>query len=163
MLLITAYTSYNEIRAALGVSEEEVPDGDLELPTRLTLLEEAITDLHPGLLPLWSTLPDESLRSAEQSRFAKLLSLYATYAVAADLLVTVELFGYQKVADGRASTERSEKAFENLRGNVQGMLKRLGTKLLAALVELAPETVVTADDGMIYVSSTGIVSDPVTV
>jgi hypothetical protein len=159
--MLTEFTSYNEIRAALGVSEEEITDCDLESPTRLTLLEEALFDLSPNLLPAWQSLPDVADRSPAQSRFAKLLSLYATYVVASHLLVSVELFGYQKVADGRASTERSNKAFENLRANILGMVSRLGKKLLAALAEVDPGTLLEPAGDLDYIAATGLASDPV--
>jgi hypothetical protein len=38
--MLTEYTTYEDVRAALGVSSEEIDDATLGLDTFLTLLEE---------------------------------------------------------------------------------------------------------------------------
>lgn len=158
--MLTDYTTYADIRAALGVSEEEIEDVTLGLALYDTLLSEDLLAVDPLLVSTFTALPSTG-RTPEQARLAALTSLYATYAVAHRLTDSVELFGFLKVADGRASTERAKEAFDNLRTNIAAMLSRLRSTLLAALQLVVPSTVVTATTTS-WVSSTGIALDPVT-
>lgn len=159
--MLTEYTTFNDIRAALGVSEEEIDDLTIGLSLYETLLDEDLLAVDPNLVATWVALPAVDSRSAVERRFGSLVGLYSTYAVAYRLTDTVELFGFLKVADGRASTERAQEAFNNLRANITGMLTRLRGLLLAALQALVPATVITATS-FSWVSSTGTATDPVT-
>lgn len=160
--MLTSYTTYAEVRAALGVSEEEISDQTLELQIYETLLIEDLADLNAGVLPAWEALPAEESRTAEQARFAALVHLYSTYAVAYRLTDNVELFGFIKMSDGRASAERPKEAFAKLRANIEAMLTRIGGKLLGALLVLVPDAPISVSADLILVSSVGIANDPVT-
>ena len=158
--MLTNYTTYADIRAALGVSEEEIEDVTLGLALYSTLLDEDLLAVDPLLVSTFTALPPTG-RTPAQARLAALTSLYATYAVAHRLTDSVELFGFLKVADGRASTERAKEAFANLRTNISAMLARLRGLLLAALQVVVPSTPL-ASTAFSWVSSTGIALDPVT-
>lgn len=158
--MLTDYTTYADIRAALGVSEEELEDATLDLDLHLTLLEDGVDQLSPTLLAYWAALPDTL--SSDQAKFAALFKLYCTYAVAFNLLNSAELFGFLKVADGRASTERVPEAYKSLRLGVTGMYQRVKARMLAAYLVLAPAAVVATPVTTSMVSSVGIAVDPVT-
>lgn len=161
--MLTEYTTYAEVRSALGVSEEELSDEELGLDIYLLTLEDRLESLSDDLLPTWQDLPeDPDSHSAEEKKFAGLFKLYSTYAVAFHLLDSAELFGFLKVADGRASTERVPDSYKNLRINVTGMLGRLQAKLLAALGILVPGADVPVPATLSFVSAVGIAVDPVT-
>lgn len=161
--MLTEYTTYAEVRAALGVSEEEIDDATLELQMYETLLEEDLNGISPLVLTTWAGLDeDEDARTADEAKFAKRLRLYATYSVAAQLLTSVELFGFLKVADGRASTERRPQAFDTINGNVLAMLVKARAWLLASLDLLAPGTPVTPAGSISWTSSVAPATDPVT-
>lgn len=158
--MLTEYTTFKDIRAALGVSEEEIDDETLGLAIYETLLNEDLLAVDPLLVSTWLALPVIDSRNAAQLRLGSLVGLYSTYAVAYRLTDSVELFGFLKVADGRASTERTTEAFNNLRNNILAMLLRVRALLLAALQVVVPGTVITATS-FSWVSSTGIATDPV--
>lgn len=161
--MLTEYTTYAEVRAALGVSEEEIDDTTLELQMYESLLEEDLDAVSPAVRTTWLALPeDESLRSADEVKFAQRLRLYSTYSVAAELLTSVELFGYLKVADGRASTERRPQAFDTIKANVQAMKLKARAWLLASLELLVPGTPVTPAGTINWTSSVAPATDPVT-
>ena len=161
--MLTEYTTYDDIRAALGVSTEEIDDATLGLDSYLTLLEEDLLAVNAGVPTAWLALPaDPGADTALEARFRKLVKLYSTYDVAYRLLDSSEMFGFLKVADGRASTERAAKAFENLRVNVSAMLAKIETLLLNALLALVPAAVIAAPTGLIYVSGVAGSTDPVT-
>lgn len=161
--MLTEYTTYDDIRAALGVSEEELSDETLGLDLHLTLLEEAVLDANAALPAAWDALPDDAdTWTADEKLFAARFKLFATYSVAYSLLDSAELFGFLKVADGRASTERVPKSYENLRTNVTAMFVRVKAKLLAALLLVDPLATVTTAAAMSYVSAVPGGTDPVT-
>lgn len=160
--MLTDYTTFADIRAALGVSEEELDDATLELDLHLTLLEDGVDQLSPTLLADWAALPSPDTQSADQLKFAALFKLYCTYAVAFNLLNSAELFGFLKVADGRASTERVPEAYKSLRLGVTGMYQRVKARMLAAYLVLVPAAVVATPVITSLVSSVGIAADPVT-
>lgn len=160
---IVDFTTYLDVRAALGVSSEEIEDAEIETDTNRTILAEAYDSLNSGILPAWVALPeDEESRNASELRFGRLVRLFATYAVANQLLNSVELFGFLKVADGRASTERTQLAFDKLRTNVQALLARVGSKLLDAYGALVPTAVIPAASTMSFAAAVGVAVDPVT-
>lgn len=160
--MISDYTTFNDIRAVLGVSEEEINDETLGLELHHTNLIEDLAEVSAFALPTWDALPAVDSRNAAQLRYGRLFSLYCSYAVAYRLLDSTEMFGYLKVADGRASTERANEAFKNLRLNVTAQLARVRALLLAALAQLEPLAPVPAAAATTWISSTGIAADPVT-
>lgn len=161
--MLTEYTTYAEVRAALGVSEEEIDDATLELQMYESLLEEDLDGISPLVHTTWAALPeDESLRTADEAKFAQRLRLYSTYSVASELLTSVELFGFLKVADGRASTERRPQAFDTIKGNVHAMKLKARAWLLASLELLVPGTPVTPAGSISWTSSVAPATDPVT-
>jgi hypothetical protein len=161
--MITDYTSFDDIRAALGVSDEEIADGTLQLGSWSTLLDEDLREVNEDLLETFSTLiADEVNWTPEERRLVGLIKLYSTYAVAFRLLDSSELFGFLRVADGRASTERVPDAYRNLRANVTAMLGRIKSKLIAALLVVFPGTDVPALTALTYFAAVGTATDPVT-
>jgi hypothetical protein len=160
--MLTEYTTFNDVRAALGMSEEEVSDETLGLDTISTLLDEDLLALAPLLVATFAALPAVDAQSALESRLYKLTRLYATYAVAFRLIDTAELFGFIKVADGRASTERVAEAYKNLRTNLAAQLQRIKALLLGALGALVPTVTAPVSAGNVWISSVGLGSDPVT-
>lgn len=161
--MLTEYTTYDDIRAALGVSTEEIDDATLGLESFLTLLEEDLLAVNSAVPTAWAALPsDPDTDTAEQKRFRRLVKLYSTYAVAYRLLDSAEMFGFLKVADGRASAERAAKAFENLRVNVSVMLGKVKVLLLDALLGVSPSAVIPASVVSSYVSGVPGGTDPVT-
>ena len=160
--MITEYTSYDEVRGVLGVGPKEIGDETLALPMWETQLEEYFNETSTYILVTWATLPDVDARSAAERRFANLVRLCASYAVATFLLPSSELFGFLRVGDGRASTERTAKAYENLKATVPAQLAKMMEKLLAALAAIEPAAPVPTAPTVAYVSAVGISNDPVT-
>lgn len=160
--MLADYTTFAEIRAALGVSDEEIDDETLGLEVYEIRLEEDLRALSTLALSTWLALPDVDTRTADEARFGRLFKLYVTYAVAYGLTDNAELFGFLKVADGRASTERTVKAFENLRANLAGRVTSFGKLLLEALSTIVPAVPAPVNEFPLWVSSTGTATDPVT-
>lgn len=158
--MLTEFTTYDDIRAALGISDEELDDETLDLAIFETLLEEDMFAIDPDVLTYWNGLPTSGL-TPEQTRFQNLVKLFSTYAVAYRLLNTAELFGFIKVTDSRATMQRTADAYKNLRVNVTAMFQKVGELLLAALYAMDPAIVLPDPIVVNYISAVGG-GDPVT-
>jgi hypothetical protein len=161
--MITDYTSFEDVRAALGVSEEEIADETLGLESVSTLLDEDLLEINSDLPTIFADLAaDEANWTAKEKRLHGLIRLYATYAVAFRLLDSAALFGFLQVADGRASTSRVPDAYKNLRADVTAMLGRVKAKLITALLAVFPGTTVPTLSTVTFFSAVGTATDPVT-
>ena len=161
--MITDYTSFEDVRAALGVSEEEIADETLRLESLSTLLEEDLREVNEDIPATFSALAlAEDTWTPEERRLSGLIKLYSTYAVAFRLLDSAELFGFLRVADGRASTERVPDAYKNLRANITAMLSRVKAKLIAALLLVVPGAEVPTLVTVSHFGAVGTATDPVT-
>ena len=161
MAAIIDFTSYDEIRAVLGVSDEELEDVTLALPIYLQTLEFDLADVHPDAQSLYETTKaaTPSLTSAQQ-RLLNVTQVFSAYATAKTLLTSIALFAPKRITDGRAETDRVADPFEALREDVNVGFQTAKTRLLAALAGLGE--VVNPATSRVYSTTAGLVSNPVT-
>lgn len=100
------YTTYDDIRAALGVSDEELGDDVLSLQIYEDSLRFELDDVHPDLAALHTTLESTPVLTSAQERFMSACRGFATYAVARSLTSTLPMFGPKSIEDGKARMER---------------------------------------------------------
>lgn len=100
------YTTYDDIRAALGVNDEELEDGVLGLQLYEDNLSFELSDIHPDLDALHTTLESTPVLTSAQERFMAACRGFATYAVARSLTSTLPMFGPKSIEDGKARMER---------------------------------------------------------
>jgi hypothetical protein len=161
---ITSFTTFDEIRAALGVSATELPDsiiGQEQYSTLAVLDLEAVNSGIPALYSTIFALP-EANRSAAEQRYYLLVRLFITYAIARNLLTSLPLFSVSRLSDGRAEFTRQPDIFEDVRLGVQGMFNTLRTKLTTSYVGLAPLEEAYKQASFNFTVSTGLGLDPVT-
>lgn len=163
--MLTAYTNPSEIRAVLGVNSSELTDQTLAARSYYTMATLGLEDVHLGIPDLFSTisaLPSSS-RTAQQARFFDLVSLYAPYLIAKQLLVSLPMFAVLEVADGRASFTRQKDAYLATAAGVDGMLQALKLRLAAAYNTLNPGAgAVTTTSSFITMGLAPLSLDPVT-
>jgi hypothetical protein len=160
---ITDYTSYAEVRALLGVSDEEIPDTELALPVWAMLLSEklsAVSDSVDVNRQAITALPAGS-RTPAQNKFQAVSSLYAAYAVAQELLVALPMFGFRQLTDGKAQIERFDR-WEDLKAGIEKGANAMRVKLRLALATIDPSYTVPQVVRNVYIVGTGIGTDPVT-
>jgi hypothetical protein len=163
-MALTTYTTYDEVRAALGVSKTELPDTVLSLTQWDTLTVIGLEDVHTGIPTLYGTisaLPTIS-RSTTEQRFYDLTRLYACYELAQTLLVSLPLFAVRRLTDGRAEFDRQPDVYEDVREGVRGMHNMLKVKLSATYVALAPGETAYSTLAFSRTLSVGLGIDPVT-
>lgn len=126
------FTSYDDIRAALGVSDEELVDATLALDLYSTNLEMELEDINLNLVTEYDAVSAISVlaRTTAQTRFYNLASLFATYAVARQLGGALPMFSPKDITDGKAATARfanpykdTLKAIETQYGYAKGKLQ----------------------------------------
>ena len=162
--MLTDYTTYDEIRAILSVTDEELEDDHLALPLFEIELSEKLLEVSPGIQTLYKTYSDagSATLTAQQLRFFNLTRMFAAYSVAVHLLDSYELLAVQTVKDARAEFARFEKPFERISPAVRATWSTARARLVDAYNVVATTPVSVSTAVRLFTSSAGIAADPVT-
>ena len=163
MATITQFTSYDEIRATLGVSDEELEDATLALPMYMRDLGFELADIASDVESTYATvaaLPGPL--TTVQQRFYDAVQLFSTFNVAKQLLTSLPLFAPKSIGDGRADFDRQADPFQDVRDGVLAGLSLARSRVAAAYGTLNSTTLTNCIVAPIFVRSTGIATDPVT-
>lgn len=164
-MALTDYTTYDEVRATLGVSATELPDSVLSQEQWALLLNFNLEDVSTDLASTYTTisaLPSNS-RSTAQQRLYDLVRLFASYTTANTLLTSLSMFSVERLTDGRAEFQRVNDPYTDTREAVKAMLAAIRKKLAAAYLVLVPAADVNAGVNTFTMAvSTGLGLDPVT-
>ena len=160
-MLITDYTSYDEIRAALGVSEDDIEDATLALPLYADILAVELEDISLDLPDTYATLKDNPTPSLLQRRFLQSARLFATYAIAKHLSGSLPLFSPETVTDSKVSVKRFTSPYKDVIANVGEQYGRFRKRLEEAYAAVS-STTATARTPKVYFSVSAPSSDPVT-
>ena len=152
-----------DVRAVLGVSITEIPDATLALTMFDNLVSLELEDISTDLAANYATVNAIVSKTAADTRFLKVVTLYTTYLYAKLCLQQLPLFAVQSLTDGRASFTRQSDPYESVRVGIAGMLASLKARLLSAYGVLYPSTTLpTAAVTFTSTLSTGLAVDPVT-
>ena len=157
---LTDFATYDEIRAVLGVSDEELEDGTLALPMYLKLLQLDFGDIAGTLEAQYLAAKASITPSAAEQKLVDVVSVFSAYAISKHLLTSLPLFAPKRITDGRAETDRITDPFEGVREGVNSMYPVLKSRVGAALTALG--TSVTASPARIFFSVAGLAINPVT-
>ena len=158
---LSDYTSPDQVRAALGVSDLELSDATLslniyEMQIRLDL--EDISDTLADSYLVAAALPSDS-RTTLQQKLVDLTQLFSTYSVSKNLLTSLKMFGPKRITDGRAETERFD-PMEEIKLGILANYSSIRNKLITVSIGIGnstpPATVRT------YVTVASLGTDPVT-
>jgi hypothetical protein len=159
------YTSYDEIRAVLGVSATELTDEALNQPMYDTHALIALDDVVVGIPTVFDTFSELSVKTEAQTRFIGLVCLYVPYAIAKQLLTSLPMFGIQQLTDGRAGFQRNSNAaiYDSVRTSVQLVLGDIKLRLAVSYYGVTDTVAVSSSSvTQVFAISTGILRDPVT-
>lgn len=167
--MLTQYTTYDEIRAALGVAQEEIEDEVLELPNYERMLVFDLEDIgtfDPTLQAQYLTLIDSDATpspTVDEQRFVSIMKVFCTYSVAKQLLVTLPMFAPQQIKESKTELVRISDPYKDAKAGVTSFYEQVRARLLAAYKVLYPsaggETARSADA---FLVATGLSVDPVT-
>jgi hypothetical protein len=135
--VLTDYTSLQDIRAALGVNDVELPDETLCLSLYLDGLEGRLAVYPPAFFTALDearSKPYVALTPVEK-RLLRAARTFSTYAVALHLTESLPLFAPEQVTDSKAGMERPASAFKAVTEAIQAAFNRAK----GALDEVAEE------------------------
>lgn len=148
MIALSDYIDdYAEVRAALGVTDLELPDETLELSMYARTLQIALsstTGTFSGttgsLISIYDALSVLPTPDAGQELMLFLIKEYALYVVAESLLPTLGMFATRRLSDGKAAGERfsghdlSEKTVaEQIRARLSSLASQLNEHMGVAV------------------------------
>lgn len=107
-MFVTDYTTFPEIRAALGVADDEIEDETLDLTLYADTLQIELEDIHINLPTTYETVKALGSQTDDQKRFLQAAHLFATYAVARQLTSSLPLFSPEQITDGKAVMRRNQ-------------------------------------------------------
>ena len=107
-MAILTYTSYDEVRAVLGVSTDELEDPTLALALYDYGLQAELNDISAALPADFATVAaiTSGSRTTIEQWFLQTTKLFAAYAVAKQLGTGLPLFGPKDISDGKATVSR---------------------------------------------------------
>ena len=102
------YCSNDEVRSVLGVSKLELGDEKLDLPVYNIGLQEALLDLSPTLLAVFSTANEtpETDRPRRQVALINAVHLFSVYSKARQVGSALGMFTPKTLSDEKASYSR---------------------------------------------------------
>lgn len=156
------YTTYEEVRAVLGVSDNELADVTLELPLYSQHLELELEAVYESLPSMYTVIKaiDPTLRTSKEQKLFDIVQVYSAYATGKILLVSAPRFAPKKITDGRAEVERVADPFATLRDDIEQTLIALKARLLKALEAL--DVVFQPTVGRVYFGTAGLAINPIT-
>lgn len=106
-MTIASYTTFDDVRAALGVSADEITDATLSLDLYTFNLVSELESISINLPTDFAALPvPPATLTAVQTRFAQAVSLFSTYAVAKQGTISLPMFSPKEQTDGKAGLVR---------------------------------------------------------
>lgn len=158
-MALAPYTTYADVRAACGVTEEEVPDAVLSLQLyELTLLRDlkGVSASLAADFGAWSADGAPALQQAAASA----VKLFATYAVARTLSVGLPLAAPKDIGDGKATLARfADAPYRAVIERVQAEYEKALAELRSAVEALSGGSTSTSYGSTFLVSSPSF--DPV--
>lgn len=130
---IVDYTTYADVRAALGVSAKELPDETIALDLYSSNLELELYDLDSTAQASYNTLVTKTTPSAAESRFVAAAKFFAIYCVARHLTTTMPIFAPRQISDGKASVVRFDNLYRDTIASVNQMYDLSRNRLTDAL------------------------------
>lgn len=103
---LTDYTTYDDVRAALGVSSDEIEDATLSLDLYFLNLQAELEQVDPNLPSAFEDLPGVGSQTPLQSAFYSRTKLFATLCVAKQCTTSLPLFAPKDITDGKAAVGR---------------------------------------------------------
>lgn len=160
---ILDYTSYDEVRALLGVSSDELEDGTLALPVYATNLEAELRDIKVSLPTDYQSIHALTTRSAEQQWFYDIARFYAAHVVARQLCTSLPLFSPREISDGKANVVRfAQNPFQTTIDRIDDQYNVARRRLESAYAALPSASTATTTARRVFFSSASGATDPVT-
>lgn len=106
--MLADYTTYADIRSALGVSSDDIEDETIALETWDHHLQFELEEVNAGIPAGYAAVVavTAASRTAAQAKMYRATRLFSTLAVANALAASLPMFGPKDVSDGKATVSR---------------------------------------------------------
>lgn len=161
--MLLDYTTHEDVRALLGVEDDELENETLELHVFISGLESDLYDIDKELVETYKTISQkqEVDRTAVEGRVFSLTRAFATYSMARQLANSLPMFAPRAIADGKSTLTRfSGEPFKEVIKGIEDNYKLARSRLIAALEDLQSSTSTETVRPLLYVSTPSY--DPVT-
>lgn len=162
-MALVDFTSFDDVRAALGVSEDELEDTTLSLDLYEFSLVEEMEGISLSLISSFTTVKVKPAanRSDDETRLLQSTQVFATYAVAKHLTSTLPLFSPKEISDGKASAVRyAQNPYKDVIAAVEARYERARVRVEAALAAVTSQAAATIGVRTFFTKATPS-SDPV--
>lgn len=162
-MAVTDYTTYEDVRALLGVSDTELPDNVLALQVYDIGLRGELYDISPSCVSSYGTVSDKQpdTRTIAEQWFYDSMRIFAAYAVAKQLTTSLPMFGPKDISDGKATVSRfSDSPYRSVVTAVSKAYDQMRARLERALAALNSTTATNTSRVFLAISSPSF--DPVT-
>ena len=161
-MALTDYTTYDDIRAALGVSDEEIDDGVLALSLYEQNLVAELEDISLDIISDYKDAKADNARDEDTERFYQTTRLFSTYRVALHLTSSLPLFSPKDIADGKATMSRyADSPYKMVIEQVKQLADRY-RKRLTSVYESYSAGTTTTSVARVYFGVAVSTTDPVT-
>lgn len=103
---LTDLTSYDDVRAALGVTIDELSDSTIALPLYENSLAGDLDSISEDLADRFMAAKAASPQTKAEQKLVRCTQVFATYSVARELLSGLPMFAFKEVSDGKAADTR---------------------------------------------------------
>lgn len=162
-MAITDYTTSISIRAAIGVSDDELESATIEDIIYSVQLDEALHDLGPTLADDYTTVKNSTPPlTKDQTRFVNLINTWAAYTVSTMLMTSLPMFAPKEIKSDKDALTRIDDPYKDVRTNIVQSASTLAGRILKLYAQLFPSQKAPTAVTYINVISVGLPSDPVT-
>lgn len=106
MSALVEFTTFDDIRAALGVTDEELEDATLSLAVYEHNLGLKLDKVHENLVQAFMEAKSKDEPTRAEARLVRAVSLFATYVVALHLTASLPLFSPKEIGDSKSHFTR---------------------------------------------------------
>jgi hypothetical protein len=161
---LLSYTTYKDIRAVIGVSEDEMPDDELALDSYLFALEMEIDTIGASLQTDYATALTAvvaSTATTAQANLVKATKLFAVFQVGKAVAYSLPMRAQKTITDGKAGVSRfADSPYKETLHNVSALLVTAKANLVEKYAALSGGTTTSTFPSFMSVVSPAI--DPVT-
>lgn len=158
---LNEFATYDEIRAVLGVSDEELEDSTLALPLYSSLLSMDLETINVALEAQYLAIKALPNHTAKEQKLLDVVSVFSAYAISKNLLTSLPLFAPKRITDGSAETDRIADPYKAVRDGVNSMYAIMRVRVSAAL-EAAIGTPIPVATQRTYFAAVGLAINPIT-
>lgn len=164
-MALDQYLQLDEVRAALGMNDEELTDGTLSLPIYEIGLVRELAGIAAGLPAAYLTLAaltPGTLTSSQQT-LVDAVHLFSVYAVARQVGPSLGLLAAKSISDGEATVVRfADSPYRDMLGRIESQYAGMRAGLLAAYALFTTSVLPAAVKPFIGFIAVGRGIDPVT-